>query len=134
MESDEQKLKKNFFKKEEPIPLNEDTAILSRKLRILEERHHHFRNRIQVIDQNMILNNKRQAIEMKAIRSDLSDLKKKIDDINEKIELLIKGLKESAKKEDIDFLQKYINLWEPMNFITRKEVERLIEEAKTDKT
>ena len=39
----------------------------------------------------------------------------------------------TAKKEDVEVLQKYINLWEPVNFATRKEVEKLFSELKSEK-
>ena len=123
--------KKGLFKREAPptdIRLNEDVSEISRRLRILEERYTNIRNRIQVMDQNMLLHNKKQTTDIKTIDSDISDLKKEINDINEKISLIVKELNDSAKKEDIEVLQKYINLWDPMNFVTRKEVEKLIKE------
>jgi len=129
--------KKGLFKREAPpkdIRLNEDVSDLSRRLRISEERYTTIRNRIQVMDQNMLLHNKKQTADIKTIDSDINDLKKEINDLNEKINLIIKELNDSAKKEDIEVLQKYINLWDPMNFVTRKEVEKLIKELKNELT
>lgn len=127
--------KKGLFKREAPptdTRLNEDVSDLSRRLRVLEERYTNIRSRIQVMDQNMLLHNKKQTTDIKTINSDINDLKKEISDINEKMNLIINELNDSAKKEDIEVLQKYINLWDPMNFVTRKEVEKLIKEIKSE--
>ncbi len=127
-----EKPKRGLFKREAPIDtrLTEDVSNISRRLRILEERYTNFRNRIQVTDQNMLLHSKKQTTNIKTINSDINDLKKEINDIHEKIDLIIKELNNSAKKEDVEVLQKYINLWDPMNFVTRKEIEKLIKELK----
>ena len=34
-----------------------------------------------------------------------------------------------AKTEDVQVLDRYINLWEPANFVTRTEVEKIVDEA-----
>jgi len=49
---------------------------------------------------------------------------------------IIKELDIFAKKEQLKVLEKYINLWNPLNFVTTKEVEKIIEEKlkKGDKT
>ena len=46
----------------------------------------------------------------------------------EKIDLIIKELKLTAGKEELMTLKKYIDLWNPMNFVTQRDVERVIEE------
>lgn len=126
--------KRGLFKKEPAADtgLGEDISNISRRLRMLEERYVNLRNRTQVIDQNMLLHNKKQITDIKTIDSDINYLKNEINNVNEKIDLIINDLKDTAKKEDIEVLQKYINLWDPMNFVTRKEVEKLIKEVKSE--
>lgn len=126
--------KRGLFKKEPAADtgLGEDISNISRRLRMLEERYVNLRNRTQVIDRNMLLHNKKQITDIKTIDSDINYLKNEINNVNEKIDLIINELKDTAKKEDIEVLQKYINLWDPMNFVTRKEVEKLIKEVKSE--
>lgn len=118
--------------KDKEMPM-QDIADFSRRLKILEERYTNLKSRLQLIDQNMLLNNKKTTTDFKIINSDISELKNKVNDINEIINLIIKELKNTSSKEDVEVLQKYINLWEPVNFVTRKEVEKLINDIKSEK-
>ena len=45
-----------------------------------------------------------------------------------KMELVITEIKGTAAKEDIDALRKYIDLWDPVKFVTIETVEKLIED------
>lgn len=66
--------------------------------------------------------------EIKTINDDLVELKREREKINEKIDLIIKELKLTAGKEELESLKKYIDLWSPMNFVTQRDVERIVEE------
>ncbi|MBI4448282.1 hypothetical protein HY643_04840, partial [Candidatus Woesearchaeota archaeon] len=38
-----------------------------------------------------------------------------------------------AKKENVKVLEKYINLWNPLNFVTREEAKRIAKEVLEEK-
>lgn len=101
---------------------------LSRRLKMLEERYTNMRNNMQLTDQNMLDFNKEVNRTMKVVHSDLLDFKREFEDLKEKVKLIVKELKDTAKSEDVELLEKYINIWEPMNFVTRKEIEKIIED------
>ncbi len=103
---------------------------ISLRLRMLEEHYSNLRKKTQVIDQNMLNINKKNNREIKSIDISLNELKMDLEDTSEKIDLIIKELELSTKKEDFMVLEKYVNLWSPMNFVTREEVLRLIQEYK----
>ena len=44
--------------------------------------------------------------------------------------LLVKELKMSATKEELSVLQKYLSYWEPLNFVTRQELDKILSERK----
>ncbi len=66
--------------------------------------------------------------EIKMVNEDLIELKREREKINEKIDLIIKELKLSANKEEVESLKKYLDLWSPLNFVTQRDVERIVEE------
>ncbi|MBR9683226.1 hypothetical protein GOV03_01680 [Candidatus Woesearchaeota archaeon] len=66
--------------------------------------------------------------EIKITNTDLMDLKREREKFNEKLDLIIKELKLTAGKEELQVLKKYIDLWSPMNFVTQRDVERIVEE------
>ena len=111
------------------VQVSNELNNVSRRVRIMEERYINLRRKTQVTDQNMLLNNRRFANELKAVSDDVKEIKRNVLELNTKLKLIVKELRECAKKEDLNVLQKYIELWEPLNFVTRNEVEKLIQEA-----
>jgi len=60
--------------------------------------------------------------------SDINEIRKEIHEIKDKLILLIKELQSVARKEEVKVLEKYINLWSPIKFVTQNEVEQIINE------
>ncbi|MFH1064869.1 MAG: hypothetical protein V1729_07325 [Candidatus Woesearchaeota archaeon] len=101
---------------------------LGRRMMVIEERYTNLRKKTQVTDQNMLNSNKKIMTEIQTMHSQLDDFKKQLDDIIEKMKIIVRELKECAKRQDVDVLQKYINIWEPINFVTRDTVTKMIAE------
>ena len=124
-----------FAKKPGPEPskgitdFSEKLGGITTRLRVLEERFSSTRTKIQLIEQNMLGQHKKDSQETQTVIKDITDLRKDIEDIKSKIVLVIKELKLSAKKEDVQILSRYLNLWEPVNFVTQSEVEKIVERA-----
>lgn len=106
--------------------LLKEISTLSRKTRLNEERNMNLRKKLQMIEHNLLANQKKVITEFKYLNQEITNLKKEISDIKTKISTFAHELSEVAKKEDVAVLERYINIWEPVNFVTRKEVERLI--------
>jgi hypothetical protein len=110
------------------VQISNELNDVSRRVRIMEERYINLRRKTQVTDQNMLLNNRKLSNEIKMVSDDLKEAKRDLVDINTKMKLIVKELRECAKKEDMLVVQKYIELWEPVNFVTRHEVERIVKD------
>ena len=107
---------------------SEDMSNLNRRLRLVEETSTNIRRALQVTEQNMLSKNKTFSTDIRTITSDISDIKTEIAEIKEKILELIKELKEAAKRDEVKVLEKYINLWNPVKFVTQNEVEEIVKE------
>ncbi len=103
-------------------------------VRGLEEKYSNLTRRMQLLEQNVIGYNKRAVTDLKSLNSEIMEVKKQIDDLNEKIGLIAKELQTLAKKEDVDILRKYLDLWEPVNFVTQVGVDRAVQRALEEKT
>ncbi len=101
---------------------------ISRRMRVIEERYFNMRKKLQVIEHNMLHNNKKIFDEIKVTNSDFHEVKRDIDDVKTKFMLIVKEIKMLAKKEDVDVISKYVDMWQPVNFVTRKEVQKMIDE------
>ena len=137
----DQESKRGLFKKEEVskhlkpldprvVSLLKEVSNLSAKLRLLEERYANLRKKTQVTDQNMLESHKKINVEVKTSNSDVNDMRRNLNKITDEIRLIVSELKETAKKEDIVVMQRYLDLWEPLNFVTRDELERMADQLK----
>ena len=128
-------LKKGFFgKPQQPegpdlTGISSEINSLSRRLRLLEESSANLRRFFQVTEENTITRNKHYSAELKTINSDISEIRKEMQEIREKLSLVIKELQTVARKEEVKVLEKYINLWNPVKFVSQNEIEGIINEV-----
>jgi len=108
--------------------MNSDINSLSRRLRLLEEGFTNLRRFFQVTEENMIAKNKHFSAEIKTMASDIIETKKEVQEVRDKLMLVIRELQTVARKEEVKVLEKYINLWNPIKFVTQNEVEQIISE------
>ncbi len=121
-------------KPEEVTQFIEKLNNLTRSIRTLEERYNNLRRRTQLTDHNILVQHQRLNKELKLNDSDLIDIKRGLQKLNDKINLLQKELELCGKKQDLDILAKYIGYWTPLKFITRNEAEKIIQAALTIKS
>lgn len=96
------------------------------RLRTLEGKYSILGERLLIINKTMIEEYKKIIKQIKDIDEDLKGCKKDINLLKETTKDFNKELQTFAKKENIKILEKYINLWNPMNFITEEDVRKLI--------
>ncbi|MDA3856375.1 MAG: hypothetical protein PF569_09020 [Candidatus Woesearchaeota archaeon] len=81
--------------------------------------------KIELIDHNSIKNFKKIFNDMNIIRTDLRDLKEEVADIKDYNSKITKQLKLMSTKDEVTKLEKYIDLWDPMNFATKDDLEKI---------
>ncbi len=113
----------------QPIPeqqpfVNENE--LNTRIRILEGKYNLTRERMLLINQNMIDHYKTLNEEIRTVKKDLKEIKEIMETIKETNSSMIKEMSFFARKEQLKVLEKYINMWNPLNFITKEEVLDLI--------
>ena len=109
--------------------VNEDMNTLSRRLRLLEEGFANLRRFFQITEENIIAKNKHYSAEIKTISSDIMEIRKEMQELRDKLGLVIRELQTVARREEVKVLEKYINLWNPIRFVTHNEVESIINEV-----
>lgn len=118
-----------------PLDYSQNVIALSGRIRVMEERYSELRKKLLVVEQNMLTHHKKAMTELKALQSDFLESKRTMMSVEDKIITIIKELRLTARKEDIDVMKRYIELWDPVKFVTSERVEKLIDErlAKPDK-
>ncbi len=99
---------------------------LNTRTRTLEGKYNILGERLLVVNQNMIEEYKKMINELRTQESDVLELKKEIENLKDILKQILKEIDSFAKKENIKVLEKYINLWSPLKFVTEKEVEDII--------
>ncbi|MEK6951780.1 MAG: hypothetical protein AABX29_02085 [Nanoarchaeota archaeon] len=98
------------------------------RIRTLESKYNLLGERLLIVNQNMLAQYKKNLPEFKAINSDIREIKSELFKLKEVIKDLAKEMQFFATKEDIKVLEKYINLWNPIKFITEEELDKILEE------
>lgn len=103
---------------------------LDRRLRILEERYGNLRKKIQLTDQNLIDSEKSTNKELRNFSADILDLKRNVADFDEKIVLFSGEMDNAAQRTDLKVIEKYLAMWSPDMFVTRKELREYLKNKK----
>src|SRR3989344_4918561 len=65
--------------------------------------------------------------QLKITGEDLLELKRAQEQARQRMDLVIKELKQTAGLEDVAVLKKYVEYWNPLVFVTQKDVERVVQ-------
>ncbi len=116
---------------QEPVQVDFTQAMneLANRLRVLEGKHGTYAEKLLVMNQNMIEEYKKTMSEFKVIRQSLADMTKDIDAVKNVVKHLSDEAGKFAKNQDVKVLQKYVDYWNPMNFMTEKDVLILVDKV-----
>ncbi|MEK6826159.1 MAG: hypothetical protein AABX08_04115 [Nanoarchaeota archaeon] len=98
------------------------------RIRSIESKYNLLGERLLVVNQNMITQFKKNTTEFKAINDDIKEIRSELFKIKETIKDLSRELQFFATKEHIKALEKYINIWDPMKFITEQDLDKILAE------
>jgi hypothetical protein len=76
----------------------------------------------------MLAHQKKAAMDSKNAQTDLLEIKKTVRAMEDRIIMAIKELQMTARKEDVDVLKRYIEMWDPLRFVSTEQVDKLIDE------
>jgi signal transduction protein with GAF and PtsI domain len=109
----------------EPISVEE-------RVRILESRYGLMRDRIFLINQNMIQEYRKLNKDMKLINDEVKSVKQDLNEIKNVLRNMVNEMQTFARKENVKVIEKYINFWNPLNFMTEKDVIQIIKRGEKD--
>jgi len=129
--------KKGIFGGSKPAPgpspevmgLTEQINGLAARIRVSEERFNELRKKMLFIEQNMLSNHKKAIGELKVSNEEIDELRHKLVDVEDRIITVIKELRLTARKSDMDVMKRYIELWDPVKFVTADFAEKIAREV-----
>jgi hypothetical protein len=129
--------KKGLFGGSKPAPapsaelmgFNEQINGLAARIRVSEERFNEMRKKMLFIEQNMLNNHKKALGDLKTANSEIDELRHKLEEVEERVITVIKELRLTARKSDMDVMKRYIELWDPVKFVTADFAEKIAKEV-----
>ncbi len=115
---------------EEFLSLSRQISELLSRLRLMEERYANLRREHQTTSQNMIENHQSLTKQERRLGDQLLALKREMSEMNDQIKMMTGELSDTAKAHELKALEKYVDLWQPMDFLTRKQALELIQESR----
>jgi hypothetical protein len=112
--------------------VNQVAALLSEfntKISDLESRHEMLRERVFSLGNSFIKIKDDLKREINLIKDDTRSIKEAIEKIQEDLRHVMVETGNFARKEELQIVEKYMRLWEPLKFARTDEVKEMIEEA-----
>lgn len=110
---------------------NSEVAKLYTWVKALEIKINKLTREFDLLKNDSIRRNNSLKKDVKHFSEELINLKGKQSDNDQKIGSIISELRRTAGIEQVEVLKKYIEFWNPMNFVTQNDLDRLFEEKKT---
>ncbi|MEM4396669.1 MAG: hypothetical protein QXR30_03360 [Candidatus Woesearchaeota archaeon] len=108
--------------------LTEEVRRLSERMKELEYELQLLKKKIEVFNQNMLTTFKKDKDQIDILKSDLEQFRKNLNQITDLMNKMVSELKGSAKKEDVMRLEKYIDFWKPIEFVTYSGLDNVLNE------
>ncbi|MEK6941023.1 MAG: hypothetical protein AABW49_03935 [Nanoarchaeota archaeon] len=96
------------------------------RVRGLESKQTLMSERVLVINKNMIIEYKQLTQQLHIMNSELRDIKIEMLRVKEAMQDMIKETKQFARKDKLKLLEKYVDLWNPMRFVTEEDVKNIV--------
>jgi hypothetical protein len=100
---------------------------LVNRIRILESKQNLFAEKLLIMNQNMIEEHKNSIAEVRKMALSVKDVNEDMNNLKNIMKHLTDEAAGFAKDEDVKVLEKYINVWNPLNFVSEKEVKEMVQ-------
>ncbi|MDP3698989.1 MAG: hypothetical protein Q8R47_05370 [Nanoarchaeota archaeon] len=93
----------------------------------LESKVNNLLREVDVLKNDFIKRANQLNKDFKTLSDDQVDIRHEQEKMNQKMALIINELKQTAGVEEVMTLKKYVEFWNPLNFVTQRDLEKAIE-------
>lgn len=93
----------------------------------LESKVNNLLREVDVLKNDFINRANKLNKDFKSLSDDLMEVRHEQEKMNQKMTLIINELKQTAGAEEVVTLKKYVEFWNPLNFVTQRDLEKAIE-------
>lgn len=127
-------VQKNSFFSQKPVApivdktpeIFEELSSVIRRVKILENASTNAHESLQTIEKNQLDIQKELRRDIKILEQENDELKTQVNDLKNAIKMIISDLQDAARSEDVKVIQNYLNLWNPVQFVTPNQVKKII--------
>lgn len=101
---------------------------LNRRLRIVEESLSRYKERLRVLDKDLVRKEGNIHSRIDKLDDRLEELEEDLDKLSDAVKRILRHLDSFARKRDVKSLEKYVDLFDPTRYLTKKEAKKLIRE------
>ncbi|MEK6809226.1 MAG: hypothetical protein AABY40_00995 [Nanoarchaeota archaeon] len=110
-----------------------DSAKLYVWVKGLESKANNLLREVDVLKNDFINRANKLNKDFKTLSDDLMEIRHEQEKMNQKMTLIISELKQTAGAEEVMTLKKYLEFWNPLNFVTQRDLEKAIETKLAEK-
>lgn len=105
-------------------------AVVAAKLKLAEGRYANLQKRNRLTEENLLELDREVRAELRALTEQLVELRRKIQEINLKMDAVQGELANVVPRHEFAVVERYVDMWQPVRFVTRDEAQRMIKEAR----
>jgi len=103
-------------------------GILNDRMRLIEERSHQNRDKIRIVEENLVIKFKDLREDVKRLSLEVDSLRKSSNELTKTLQRVVKDLANTAKINDVNVIEKVLDFFDPTRFLTEKDVYKIINE------
>jgi len=119
-------------KKDVLAELNYKVSEILKRLKILEERSHSLAEKLESLNNDLVTLKKNFSKFKADNNSKFNKIEREIDELKTKINHFDRELPKLVKKSEVETLKKVFSLWDPMNFVSEKELDFILQDKLED--
>jgi len=109
--------------------IGEQISDIASRLKLAEQRVDNLRSHLELVDSSLIEKHKAAISEIRDMQDGMRALRADMDMLKDLTERLGKRMEALASREEVKVLQRYVEMWQPLQFVTRAEVKTLVQNA-----
>lgn len=103
---------------------------LNSRMRLMESKYNLFGERLLVVNKNMIEEYKKILEKQRSLQEEMREIKNTVETLRDIMKKIEKNSGMFARKEDLKVMEKYMELWNPLNLVTEDDVINIIKRHK----
>jgi chromosome segregation ATPase len=107
--------------------VSETVLDIAARVKLLEQKTDNLRGHLELIDSSLIEKHKSVISEIRDVEDGMRSLRADIDALKDVTERIATRMEALASKEEVKVLERYVELWQPLQFVTRAEVKTMVQ-------